>query len=94
MPRGKTITLEQESIIADLYKKGITIKEIMLQTGVRSQQTIYRTLDDNKIPRRFKLNGVPKSFYIEEDVIDILKKQSNTSQYVNNAVRYYHKKKK
>lgn len=93
MPRGKAITPIQESIIVDLYKKGITIKEIMTQTGIRSQQTIYRLLDDNKVPRRPKLNGVPKSFYIEKDVIDILKEQPNTSQYVNNAVRYYHKKK-
>lgn len=36
-----------------LYKEGaLTIKEIMTQTGIRSEQTIYRILDEAGIPRR------------------------------------------
>lgn len=36
-----------------LYKEGIlTIKEIMVETGIRSEQTIYRILDAACIPRR------------------------------------------
>ena len=36
-----------------LYKEGVlTIKEIMAKTGIRSEQTIYRILDEAGIPRR------------------------------------------
>ena len=36
-----------------LYLEGIlTIKEIMTETGIRSEQTIYRILDAAGIPRR------------------------------------------
>lgn len=36
-----------------LYIEGIlTIKEIMAETGIRSEQTIYRILDSAGIPRR------------------------------------------
>lgn len=36
-----------------LYKEGIlTIKEIMSETGIRSEQTIYRILDEAGITRR------------------------------------------
>ena len=36
-----------------LYKEGIlTIKEIMAETGIRSEQTIYRILDAAGVPRR------------------------------------------
>lgn len=36
-----------------LYKEGaLTIKEIMAQTGIRSEQTIYRILDEAGVPRR------------------------------------------
>lgn len=36
-----------------LYREGIlTIKEIMAETGIRSEQTIYRILDEAGIPRR------------------------------------------
>lgn len=36
-----------------LYQEGLlTIKEIMADTGIRSEQTIYRILDAAGIPRR------------------------------------------
>ena len=36
-----------------LYEEGVlTIKEIMAETGIRSEQTIYRILDAAGIPRR------------------------------------------
>lgn len=36
-----------------LYQEGIlTIKEIMAETGIRSEQTVYRILDAAGIPRR------------------------------------------
>ncbi len=36
-----------------LYNEGaLTIKEIMSETGIRSEQTIYRILDAAGVPRR------------------------------------------
>ena len=36
-----------------LYQEGVlTIKEIMAETGIRSEQTVYRILDAAGIPRR------------------------------------------
>ena len=74
-----------------LYKDGIAIKEIIRETGVRSEQTIYRILDSNDVPRRPKVRGVRKIFVtIEEDVAAILDKEQSVSLYVNEAIRYYH----
>mgnify|MGYP007110130835 CR=1 FL=1 len=60
-------------------------------TGVRSEQTIYRILDSNGVPRRPKVRGVRKIFVtIEEDVAAILDKEQSVSLYVNEAIRFYH----
>ena len=73
MARRRSITLDQESRVLSLYKDGIAIKEIIRETGVRSEQTIYRILDSNGVPRRPKVRGVRKIFVtIEEDVAAIL----------------------
>lgn len=73
------------------YKDGIAIREIIRETGVRSEQTIYRILDSNGVPRRPKVRGVRKIFVtIEEDVASILDKEQSVSLYVNEAIRYYH----
>ena len=47
MARRRSITLDQESRVLSLYKDGIAIREIIRETGVRSEQTIYRILDYN-----------------------------------------------
>lgn len=74
-----------------LYKDGMAIKEIMKETDIKSEQTIYRILDSNDVPRRPKVRGVRKIFVtIEEDVADILDKEQSVSLYVNEAIRYYH----
>ena len=91
MARRRSITLDQESRVLSLYKDGIAIKEIIRETGVRSEQTIYRILDNNGVPRRPKVRGVRKVFVtIEEDVAAILDKEQSVSLYVNEAIRYYH----
>lgn len=91
MGRGRSITLDQESRVLSLYKEGIAIKEIIRETGVRSEQTIYRILDSNGVPRRPKVRGVRKIFVtIEEDVAAILDKEQSVSLYVNEAIRFYH----
>ena len=91
MGRGRSITLDQESRLLSLYKDGIAIKEIMKETDIKSEQTIYRILDSNGVPRRPKVRGVRKIFVtIEEDVAAILDKEQSVSLYVNEAIRYYH----
>ena len=91
MARRRSITLDQESRVLSLYKQGIAIKEIIKETGERSEQTIYRILDSNDVPRRPKVRGVRKIFVtIEEDVAAILNKEQSVSLYVNEAIRFYH----
>jgi hypothetical protein len=69
----------------------MAIKEIMKETDIKSEQTIYRILDSNGVPRRPKVRGVRKIFVtIEEDVASILDKEQSVSLYVNEAIRYYH----
>lgn len=90
MTKG-SITLDQESRVLSLYKAGMAIKEIMKETNIKSEQTIYRILDSNDVPRRPKVRGVRKIFVtIEEDVAAILDKEQSVSLYVNEAIRYYH----
>lgn len=73
-----------------LYKDGMTIKEIMGKTDIRSEQTIYRILDSNGVPRRPKVRGVKKILVkIEEDVAAILDREQSVSLYVNEAIRFY-----
>ncbi len=91
MARRRSITLDQESRVLSLYKAGMAIKEIMKDTEIKSEQTIYRILDSNGVPRRPKVRGVRKIFVtIEEDVAAILDKEQSVSLYVNEAIRYYH----
>ena len=91
MARRRSITLDQESRVLSLYKDGIAIKEIIRETGVRSEQTIYRIFDSNGVPRRPKVRGVKRILVmIEEDVAAILDKEQSVSLYVNEAIRYYH----
>ncbi|SDB77163.1 Helix-turn-helix domain of resolvase [Bacteroides ovatus] len=93
MARGRILTIEQEEQVIALYKQEFTIKEIIKHTGVKSEQTIYRILDKNNIPRRPKLKGVGKVFItVEEDVAQILEKQTNISLYVNEAIRFFNNK--
>ena len=67
------------------------LRLIIRETGVRSEQTIYRILDSNGVPRRPKVNGVKRILVmIEEDVAAILDKEQSVSLYVNEAIRYYH----
>lgn len=91
MARRRSITLDQESMVLSLYKDGMAIKEIMKDTEIKSEQTIYRILDSNGVPRRPKVRGVRKIFVtIEEDVAAILNKEQSVSLYVNEAIRFYH----
>ena len=97
MARGKLLTTKQEIDAANLYKEGITIKEIMSRTEIKSEQTIYRILDEFGIPRRPKLKGSAKMFFtLEADVVKIIENQPNMTKsiYVNEAIRCYDKRQK
>ena len=49
---GKQITEEQEKQVIDLYLSGGKIKVIMSKTGVKSEQTIYRIINNAGIDKR------------------------------------------
>lgn len=64
---------------------------ISLLLSSKSEQTIYRILDSNGVPRRPKVRGVKRILVmIEEDVAAILDKEQSVSLYVNEAIRFYH----
>lgn len=55
------ITEEQKKQCIRLYKsKRFSIKEILTKTGIGSEQTVYRILDEADIPRQ-RRNSVHKS---------------------------------
>lgn len=69
----------------------VVLELISLLLSSKSEQTIYRILDSNDVPRRPKVRGVRKIFVtIEEDVAAILDKKQSVSLYVNEAIRFYH----
>ena len=74
MARRRSITQIQESRVLSLYKVGMAIKEIMKETDIKSEQTIYRILDSNGVSRRPKVNGVKRILVmIEEDMAATMK---------------------
>lgn len=85
------IRLEQEELVCKLYKaKKHTIKQIIKETGVRSEQTIYRILDENNIPRRPKREVVMKAtISFDKKTAGIIKKENppNLSEWVCNKIQ-------
>lgn len=76
------------NIVFFLY---FVLELISLLLSSKPEQTIYRILDSNDVPRRPKVRGVRKIFVtIEEDVAAILDKEQSVSLYVNEAIRFYH----
>lgn len=81
--------------VVQLYNDGRTIDDIMTETGIKSAPTIYNILDAYGVPRRPKLQGVKKMFFvIEADVYEILSGQNGTSRIVNDAVREYYERRR
>lgn len=89
MARPKSITNEQISLLVSLYKEGTSIKEIMTRTGIKSEQTIYRLLDDNKVSRRPKKRcPLAMTISFEEDVVeDIQTHEGNVSAFICECIR-------
>lgn len=84
--RPKSISLDQEKQMIQLYLSGKKIKEIMTITGIRSEQTIYRLLDENNIPRRPKIESKKVSFTATKEVLSILQDKEDISMFINNAI--------
>lgn len=55
---GKQISEESERLTVELYKSGKSIAIIMAETGIRSEQTIYRILRDAGTTTRRKQKAV------------------------------------
>ena len=70
----------------ELYEQGLPIKEIMKRTKIRSEQTIYRLLDENEIPRRPKREKTRITFTATSESIQILSLQQDISEYINKAI--------
>lgn len=51
---GKQISMKQKEAVVKLYNSGSSISSIKSETGVKSEQTIYRILNDAGIEKRKK----------------------------------------
>lgn len=51
---GKQISEDSERLTVELYKSGESIARIMAETGIRSEQTIYRILRESGVEKRRK----------------------------------------
>lgn len=62
MARPRFITQEQTESVIRLYRaRKLSIKQIMRETGVRSEQTVYRILDESGVPRYERRATVKKA---------------------------------
>lgn len=52
--QGKQVSPEKERVVVDLYIAGESIARIKSESGVKSEQTIYRILHDAGIKKRKK----------------------------------------
>ena len=87
------ITLEQQELCIKLYRDGQhTIKQILTETGIRSEQTVYRILDQAGIPRRPTRVSVMKvSVNLDKGAVDVIEmvKPKNLSEFVSEAIKAF-----
>lgn len=94
MGRKGTDWVKEQEVIR-LYQQNKTIKAIMSEVGIKSEQTIYRILDANGIKRRPKIKSAGKvTLTFEADTLEVLRAQKSPSLFVNEAIRAYVKKSK
>lgn len=89
MARPRSISLERISLLLLLYADDVPIKEIMRRTGIKSEQTVYRLLDENGIKRKPKKRcPIKMTISFEDDVeMDILEHSNNVSAFVCECIR-------
>lgn len=91
--RPKLITQEQERKLVSLYNEGLPIKQIMIETAIKSEQTIYRLLRENNISKREKVIKPKKiTFKATAEVVKLLKEVENPSDIINEAIVIYVRK--
>lgn len=84
------ITEDKKRMCVHLYQEGThTIKEIMALTGIRSEQTVYRFLDDFRVPRRPKAIVHRFSFMADDAVARVLSDVEDVDAYINAALRAF-----
>lgn len=87
------ITLEQQEKCVKLYQEGQhTIKQILAETGIRSEQTVYRILDQAGVPRRPARKSVMKiSVNLDKGAVDVIEsvKPKNLSEFVSDAIKAF-----
>ncbi|MBS6328004.1 MAG: hypothetical protein KH425_00150 [Prevotella bivia] len=92
------ITLEQQEEVVRLYQSHLlTIKQIMMVSGVKSEQTIYRILDDYRIPRREKRQAEMRlCISVDEYTAYIIDKAApiNISKWICEQIKENYKRKK
>ena len=80
------INSKQKEEVVRLYREQAhTVKQIMALTGVRSEQTVYRILDERNIPRLKIRKPIRKiSICLDEKTDEILRraKPKNISEWV------------
>lgn len=85
------ISIEQEQEVIRLYRgRKNSIKQIMAQTGVRSEQTIYRILYANNVPKQ-KIRKPTRriSVGLDEEAEGIIRKAKprNISEFVSEMIK-------
>lgn len=85
------ISIEQEQEVIRLYRgRKNSIKQIMAQTGVRSEQTIYRILSANNVPKQKTRKPTRRiSVGLDEEAERIIRKArpSNISEFVSEMIK-------
>lgn len=85
------ISKEQEQEVIRLYRgRKNSIKQIMAQTGVRSEQTIYRILSANNVPKQKTRKPTRRiSVGLDEEAERIIRKArpSNISEFVSEMIK-------
>lgn len=91
MSRPRSITQGQTEAVIRLYRaQKLTVKQIMAQTGVRSEQTIYRILSANNVPK-LKMRKPTRriSVGLDEEAERIIReaRPRNISEFVSEMIK-------
>lgn len=90
------ITEEQKKVCIQLYKEGaVSIKEILERTGIGSEQSVYRIVDEAGLPRLRRNSAHKASISFDEETWAIIERHQprKLSQFVCEAIRKAYKRK-
>lgn len=91
------ITDEQKRLCIQLYKEGaVSIKEILKQTGIGSEQSVYRIVDEAGLPRLRRNSAHKASISFDEETWAIIERHQprKLSQFVCDSIKKVHGRKK